>query len=118
MLALCAVTVAQAPASAEYRAYRIGIRREAPAGAPTGATATAPPPTAGAQERVVVSVLDPIQYAGYYPLQRDESTRLISTWRCKARSDWFAPICPEPKAPSPAPDAAPKDRGPAGGTSK
>ena len=64
---------------AEYRAYRIGVRDE----------------TTGV-ERSVVSTLDPIQYAGYFPLKRNESTRLASTWRCRKRSDWFTPICPPP----------------------
>lgn len=37
--------------------------------------------------KLVLSNLDPEQYVGYYPLQKDEKIKYIDTWMCKGRTN-------------------------------
>lgn len=66
---------------------------------PTVSNGSATPPL---QKRTVQSTLDPIQYRGFYPLKPTENIRYIDTWMCRGRTDYFKPLCPNPKSPAPA----------------
>lgn len=46
--------------------------------------------------RTVISSLDPVQYRGYYPVQRDEVVYYTKTWMCRGRTGNFNPICQAP----------------------
>ena len=57
--------------------------------------------------RTVISSLDPVQYRGYYPVQRDEAVYYTKTWMCRGRTGNFSPICQAPGAAEGDPVAAP-----------
>lgn len=65
---------------AEYRAFELKIsKKQDPA-----------------QFRLVISTLDPFQYAGYHIVREDELVQYTRTWICPGRTNDL-PICPDPK---------------------
>jgi len=61
--------------------------------------------------RLVDSTLDPLQYPGYYPVQKDEIVQYTATWRCFGNTGGGKPPCPNPRAP--ASDGSQQNQGPA-----
>lgn len=47
-------------------------------------------------DREVVSRLDDLQYAGYFPIKRSESVTIEQTWMCYERNDYTGTLCPPP----------------------
>lgn len=72
-------------ASAEYRAFELKISKKLPDGKLD--------PQA---YRLVLSTLDPFQYAGYYIVRDNEVVQYTRTWMCPGRTD-ERPLCPDPK---------------------
>lgn len=84
---------------AEYRVFQLKIYKEtkvsdqeAAARAPQGKTQAqdqtqtpAPPQEEGV--KIFLSNLDPEQYVGYYPLEKDEKIKYIATWMCRGRTN-------------------------------
>lgn len=80
------------PCAAEYRAFQLIIRN-----------------TGTGTERTVLTTLDHLQYAEYYPVGRAEIVEYGTSWRCRGRTGDFKRICPDPRAPAAAaPASAPK----------
>lgn len=48
-------------------------------------------------ERRVISTLDPEQYAGYYPVKKNETIVYTDTWRCWGNFSYYKKICPRPE---------------------
>lgn len=65
---------------AEYRAHLLSVRN-----LETGS------------ERQVISTLDQMQYAEYYPVKPGEAVFYMTSWRCPGRTSYFKPICANPK---------------------
>lgn len=79
------------PAQAEFRVFRLKV-----VNSETGT------------EREVVSRLDELQYAGYFPIKRSESVSIEQTWMCYERNDYAGTLCPAPdQAAAPALDRNP-----------
>lgn len=70
------------PIFAEYRIYKLLILNEAKG-----------------TSRSVLSILDPDQYIGYYPLQGGEAVYLETSWMCKGRTDGLRKPCSNPESP-------------------
>lgn len=96
--AIIAITllVLGSPAKAEFRVFRLKI-----VNSETGT------------DREVVSRLDDLQYAGYFPIKRSEAISIEQTWMCFDRNDYAGTLCPAPEQTAPAPASAPLDRNPA-----
>jgi hypothetical protein len=87
--ALCALAISLAcgTARAELRVFELEI---------TSST--------NGVSRTVITNLDHLQYASYYPLNKDETVILKDSWMCRQRSDRsqdpFQRYCPNPRNPA------------------
>lgn len=81
---------------AEYRAFELKISKKED-------------PT---QFRLVISTLDPFQYAGYYIVREDELVQYTRTWMCRGRTSEL-PICPDPNPPQESNGSEEPNRAPA-----
>ena len=69
------------PASlAEYRAYELVIEN-----------------TEEGKQRKVITTLDHLQYATYYPVKQNEKVSYVKSWMCWGTSDYEQDICPAPE---------------------
>ncbi|PIT99008.1 MAG: hypothetical protein COT74_12245 [Bdellovibrionales bacterium CG10_big_fil_rev_8_21_14_0_10_45_34] len=61
-------------------------------------SASAQKPSAAPKQskRLITTSLDPMQYSQYYPLQSDETLRMVDTWMCRGATNLQAP-CPSPR---------------------
>lgn len=94
---------------AEYRVFELVIEDipRRPDSVPSPPQQSSPP-TASVKTRTVLSTLDPLQYASYYPVGPTEQIRYIHTWRCFGNTSQFKKFCPNPKPDvTLAPDAPP-----------
>lgn len=88
----------QLSAHAEYRVFVLKITKTPQTTRDPASTAESAPLTEPPSERIVLSTLDPEQFVGYYPLDKDETIKYTETWRCYGRTSEFQPLCPNPKA--------------------
>lgn len=85
-------------AFAEYRVFQLKIYKEAKSN--TQDTSRVPQAQLGVSSqgqqadlpqeagvKIFLSNLDPEQYIGYYPLEKDEKIKYISTWMCRGRTN-------------------------------
>ncbi len=76
---------------AEYRAFELVISNSQ-----TG------------EERVILSMFDPLQYQVFYPVRPDEMVQYRDTWRCRGNTSGHQPICAKPeRAPASPPQTQP-----------
>lgn len=66
-------------ASAEYRAFELRIDD-----------------TEKSKTRIVISVLDHLQYPHYYPLNKNETIAYVDSWMCFENMSNFRKPCPKP----------------------
>lgn len=62
------------------------------------------------KSRLVTTSLDPLQYKKYYPLQDNESLKLVDTWMCRGPTNMREPCASprtRPKTQSSIPEAVP-----------
>lgn len=73
-------------ALAEYRVFQLKIYKETKA---TDPVVTREPQALPQEEgvKIFLSNLDPEQYVGYYPLEKDEKIKYIATWMCRGRTN-------------------------------
>ncbi|MBL7671097.1 MAG: hypothetical protein JNM39_11500 [Bdellovibrionaceae bacterium] len=118
LLFFVAISLCQMEAAAEYRVFVLKISR-APAAVlapdsslektpldipPSAPNLNIPPPAPNPKapapaSRLIQSTLDPNQYPGYYPLEKDESIVYVDTWKCPGRTGDFKPLCQRPSLP-------------------
>lgn len=51
-------------------------------------------------EKTVVSTLDHLQYAQYYPILKGEVVSYLASWRCRGNTSQFKRICQNPNTSS------------------
>jgi hypothetical protein len=105
------ISLCQREAAAEYRVFVLKISRAPAAGPGTDSSLektpldippTAPNPKApvpAPAPKLIQSTLDPNQYPGYYPLEKDESIVYVDTWKCPGRTGDYKPLCQRPSLP-------------------
>ncbi len=85
-------------ALAEYRVFQLKIYKEAKSNsqdtsrvpqAQPGVPSQGQPADLPQEEgvKIFLSNMDPQQYVGYYPLEKDEKIKYIATWMCRGRTN-------------------------------
>lgn len=55
--------------------------------------------------KTIITSLDPVQYRGYYFVQKDEHVSYTRSWMCHGRTGNYRPVCDPPEAREPAAEA-------------
>lgn len=69
-------------ALAEYRVFQLKVYKETPQG-----QVAVPASVSEEGVKIFLSNLDPEQYVGYFPLEKDEKIKYIATWMCRGRTN-------------------------------